>query len=108
MKIFCIGVSGKPVTETLADVLLYNAHDLIEKAKKKGRDTMSQRIKGRDYDGIIKTSMQRQSLSIISGIMFQATVMTPLGETEVRYIVRDQDLEGLETSKFHQMQCAPN
>lgn len=55
MKMFCFGVAGRPVTEKLTEVLFYNAHDMIESGK--GR----QRVKGRDYDGIITTKFERVS-----------------------------------------------
>lgn len=90
MKIFCLGVAGRAMTEKLTEVLFHNAHDMIESGKGK------QRVKGKDYDGVITTKFERVSLSTISGIFFEATVMTAKGETKAKYIVRDQDLEGIE------------
>jgi hypothetical protein len=95
MKIFCLGVAGRAMTEKLTEVLFYNAHDMIESGKGK------QRVKGKDYDGVITTKFDRVALSSISGIFFEATVMTAKGETKAKYIVRDQDLEGIEQAKFH-------
>lgn len=95
MKIFCLGVAGKAITEKLTEILFYNAHDMLEGKKER------QRIKGKEYDGLITTKFERASMASISGIVFDASVMTPQGETKVNYIVRDQDLEGIESVKIH-------
>lgn len=102
MKIYCLGVAGRAMTEKLAEVLFHNAHDMIESGKEK------QRVKGRDYDGVITTKFERVCLATIAGILFEATVMTAKGETKSKYIVRDQDLDGLEKAKFQILQLDPD
>lgn len=96
MKIFCLGLSGRPISEKLSEVLFYNAHDMIES----GDEEVF--VQGRDYSGAIRTDFKRASLVFISGIMFEATIVTPKGETYTKYIVRDQDLEGIEHVQFGQ------
>jgi len=93
-KIFCIGVSGRPISEKLSEVLFYNAHDMFETG-----DTETF-VKGKDYDGKINTEFKRAGLGPIFGVIFHAVVMTLKGETKVNYLVRDRDLDGIESVKF--------
>lgn len=95
MKLFCFGLSGKPVTAKLSEVLFINSHYLIETNKKRTK------IKGSEYNGFIKTYFKRANIDVISGIVFHAEVETNKGMTLVNYIIRDNDLEGIENVQFN-------
>lgn len=94
-KIFCLGVAGGSIDKKLGEVLFANAYDMIETQTKK------QRIKGKNYDGWISTDFERATLVTITGILFSASVLTPKGEMTAGFIVRDQDLEGIEKAEIH-------
>lgn len=90
MKIFCIGIASGKITEKLTDVLFVNSHDMIEYGEE------FQAIKSSTYEGCIKTKFNRATLGTISGIVFEADIMTDKGQVLASYLIRDQDLDGIE------------
>jgi len=90
-QIYCMMNSGKPLTDEVRQVLLINACDMAEMGNEQ------QKVKGRRYEGIIKSNLESLSYAGLSIVMFEADVICPdIGPTKVRYGVRTQDLdEGL-------------
>ena len=97
-KVFCLMNSGKPLTEEVADVLLFNAYDMFYA----GRDR--QRVKGRRYDGVIETNLESLTYVGMSCMEFQAEIaIDNVGMTKVRFLVRTSDLNGLEQGEWAQL-----
>lgn len=90
-QIYCMMNSGKPLTDEVRQVLLINACDMAEAGNE------FQKVKGRRYEGVIKSDLESLSYAGLSIILFEAEITCPeIGFTKVRYGVRTQDLdEGL-------------
>jgi len=97
-KMYCMMNSGKPLTKMLADVLLYNAYDMFQE----GRHT--QRIKSRQYDGVIESNLEVVDYSGVPSVQFEALVSTELWESNtIRFVIRTDDLDGLEQAEWAQL-----
>jgi len=93
-KIFCIAVVGKPLTAKIADVLVSNAYDMLYDRKKRAR------VKGKGYDGVLTTDLQSVSFVGTTGVIFNADIVTKRGRNEVKYIIREKDLDGIEKMEW--------
>lgn len=97
MKIFCIMRTGKfQITTKVADVLFQNAHDMLETGNQ------SQRIKGKDYDGIITSKFETIVFVGTAGVLFEAEIVTPKHKevNKINYFVRNSDLEDVEKAEW--------
>lgn len=98
-KMFCMMNSGKPLTKTIADVLLFNAVDMYDEHRR------TQRIKSRKYDGVIESNLEVIELFGIPVVVFEAIVTTEQFEgNEVKFYVRVDDMEGIELGEWMQLQ----
>lgn len=97
-KMYCMMNSGKPLTKMLADVLLYNAHDMFQE----GRHT--QRIKSRQYDGVIESNLEVVEHFGVPSVQFEALVSTEQWEANtIRFVIRTDDLDGIEQAEWTQL-----
>lgn len=97
-KMYCIMNSGKPLNKMIADVLLYNAYDMFQQGRR------TQRIKSRQYDGVIESNLRVVEYSGIPSVQFEAIVSTEMWESNtVRFVIRTDDLEGLEQAEWGQL-----
>lgn len=86
--IYCLMNSGLPLTNKLRDVLLINAYDMWENKRS------VQKIKGKDYDGMIESNFNKPAIFVsMSGFIFDAILGIDKGETDVRFFVRTSELE---------------
>lgn len=93
LQIFCLMVSGKPLTFEISDVLLKIACQMVKKTKDR------QTVKLDQIEGLIFTDFRRATLGSISGIVFRAEISTEAGDTCVSYIVRTEDMRFFEEGK---------
>ena len=84
-KIYCLMTSSVSLSARMADVLFDTACTMI------GGDFRKRRFKDDEFEGLITTSFQCQSLSGISGTEFFAEVESELGKGKVKFLVRDAD-----------------
>lgn len=87
-KIHCMMRSGKPLSRHHADVLLLNAVDMFEEGRK------LQRIKSRDYDGMIESHLKVIEYLGVQCIEFHAWIETERWQTTmIDFIIRVEDLD---------------
>lgn len=92
--IYCMVNSGKPLTEAQYDVLMFNAVDMFEEGRK------VQRIKGRDYDGVIESNLEIQEIFGNKVVAFEALMSSSLWESnDIQFIVNIEDLDGIHLNK---------
>jgi len=97
-KMFCMMNSGKPLTKMLADVLLYNAYDMFQDGRR------TQRIKSRQYDGVIESNLKVVEYAGTPSVQFEAIVSTEEWEANtIRFVIRTDDLDGLEQAEWAQL-----
>ena len=92
--IYCmINSGGKPLTPTICDVLMFNAVDMFECGRR------TQRIKGRNYDGVIESNLQViETFAPI--VKFEALLATDKWDTSpITFGVRIDDLDGIHLQK---------
>ncbi len=95
MKIYCLMASGKPITEKVADILFYNAHDMLQD------ENEHQSIQGKGYYGYIKSNLQTIAFVGMCGVVFEAEIWTEEnGNNKVKYLVRQSDLDGVEKAEW--------
>lgn len=93
-RIYCMINSGNmPLNPTLCDILMFNAVDMFECRRR------TQRIKGRNYDGVIESNLE-----VIDGhipiVQFEALLSTGKWEAHpVTFGVRIDDLDGIHLQK---------
>ena len=87
IRIFCIMFSGTPVSDAVADCLFEAACSCIIKEKNE------KKIYHDDVRGMVHTNFDYGSTSEVSGILFEADVETEKGDTHIKYVVRDHDVE---------------
>lgn len=87
-QIYCLMRSnGKPLTDKVRDILLLNACEMAETGKEK------QKIRGRDYEGLIKSNLETVTYVGMSIVVFNADIVCPdIGTSKVQYGVRTNDL----------------
>jgi hypothetical protein len=94
-KIYCMLWTGKPITPPIADALLLNAIDMYE------HNHQTQRIKNRQYDGIIQSNLEPINYHGVPAIQFQALIGTDQWEAiQAHYIVRIDDLTNIELGQW--------
>ena len=88
-QIYCLmRTNGKPLTDKVRDILLINACEMAETGKEK------QKIKGRDYEGLITSDLETTNYVGMSIIVFNADIACPdIGVSKVQYGVRTSDLD---------------
>lgn len=87
-KVHCMMNSGKPLTKRHADVLLLNAVDMFEDGRK------MQRIKSRDYDGMIESNLEVIDHMGVPVVEFVSYLETERWRTTmVDFIIRVEDLQ---------------
>jgi hypothetical protein len=97
-KIFCMMNSGKPLTKMVADVLLFNAVDMYQEGRK------VQRVKSRQYDGVIESNLEVTEYAGVPAIQFEALISTEKWDSNVvRFVVRVDDMEGIEQGEWAQL-----
>jgi len=95
---YCMMNSGKPLTKMLADALLFNAYDMYHEGRR------VQRIKARRYDGVIESNLEVCWFAESPVVMFEANVSTSMWENNtVQFVVKIEDLEGLEEGEWMQL-----
>ncbi len=94
-KIFCLMATGKPLTPAAHEALLINAVDMWYESR------TLRRIKSRGYDGVIETNLEVIDYLGVPAVVFEANIATDKwGATDVRFVVRVDDLEGVEQSQW--------
>lgn len=97
--LYCLMNSGKPLTETICDALLYNAYDMYQEKRN------VQRIKSRTYDGMIETDLEVVDFSGMAVVSFLANISTDQYEhNEVRFVVRLEDFDGIPEGEWQQLE----
>jgi hypothetical protein len=82
-KVHCMMSSGKPITRHHADVLLLNAVDMFEEGRK------LQRIKSRNYDGMIESNLEVINYLGVPSVEFTSYIETERWQTTfVDFIIR--------------------
>lgn len=90
VHVFCMINSGKPLSQTILDVLLFNAVDMFECRKR------TQRIKSRQYDGIIESNLEPQKGIEYPVVTFEASLSTDQWTNQhVSFYVRVDDLDSI-------------
>lgn len=90
LQIYCLMVSGKPLTFEIFDVLLKTACQMVKDSKDR------QKMKSDQMEGLVFTDFRRATLGSISGIVFLAEISTEAGDISVSYIVRTEDMRVFE------------
>lgn len=90
--IYCVMSSGKPLSNSVRDVLFDSAIKMV----KDERDDFV--VVHDDCQGILSTKWDTMTLGFISGFIFNASVNTEQGNTQVTFIVRTQDIESVNLS----------
>jgi hypothetical protein len=86
-KINCLMNAGKPLRRDHADVLLFNAVDMFEQRRK------MQRIKSRNYDGMIESNLEVIDYMGEPVVAFVSYIETERWQTNiVDFVVRVEDL----------------
>lgn len=94
-KIMCLMTAGAPLTKQISDVLLLNAVDMWDEKRH------TQVVKSQSYDGFIKTNLKVFEYFGVPAIIFEAIVSTEMfRSTEVRYVVRVDDLEHMNPEEW--------
>lgn len=97
-KIMCLMTAGAPLTKQIADVLLLNAVDMWDEKRH------TQMVKAQSYDGLIKTDLKVFEYFGVPAIIFEAIVSTEMfRSTEVRYVVRVDDLEHMDPEEWERI-----
>ncbi|CAE7860290.1 nadE [Symbiodinium microadriaticum] len=79
----------EPLTSQVREVLLVNACDMADNGNEE------QRIKGRNYEGVITSNLESVPYVGLSIVIFKADIVCPdIGPAKVSYGVRTQDLNG--------------
>ena len=86
MEIYCLMVSGLPLTKDMRDCLHEVARMMVRK------DLSRLPFRADDFEGCACTSGEHASLVWIGGIVFTANIESQLMTTRVRYIVRTAEL----------------
>jgi hypothetical protein len=103
LKIFALVVSGKPLTQQVNDMLLLNAIDMWDCHNHK------QPIKSRNYDGVIESDLEVVEHFGAPVVQFKAMVSTTkFGATAVKYLVKIDDLDGIEGVEWGRLQLSAN
>jgi len=91
--------SGKPLTKMLADVLLFNACDMWHEGRK------VQRVKSRQYDGVIESNLKTLEHVGFPVVQFEALISTEQWEgNTVKFVVRVDDMDGIEQGEWAQLE----
>jgi hypothetical protein len=90
LKIYCLLVSGLPLSEEMCDALHKGARRTVRTGKSR------RKIRGSNFEGRVETTNEYVSLGTIAGVYFTGIVESNTFVTKVRFIVRTADLEGLD------------
>lgn len=97
MKVHCWLVTGDNLNEEILDILFFTARDMMRENKRQRKFQKE----GNHYD--IRTKFESSSVGGTNGILFDATVYTLIGKSDVRYSVRVFDaLNEKESNSFLQ------
>jgi hypothetical protein len=104
IKVYCLMSAGGPITQQVNDVLLLNAIDMWDQR------LVRQPIRARSYEGIIETDLEVIDFQDVPVVQFEAKVTirdVPMvtGVTEVRYLLRVDDLDGIEIGEWGRLQA---
>jgi hypothetical protein len=104
IKVYCLMNSGGPLTQQVSDVLLLNAIDMWDMRR------TYQPIRARSYEGIIETDLEVIDFQEVPVVEFKATVTLRgvsmvTDVTEVRYLLRVDDLDGIEVGDWGRLQA---
>lgn len=107
MRIYCLMMTGKPITPHLMEVLFVNAYEMWDENKDR------QEIRSRRYIGFISTSLQIISHIGTPCVEFESIVTEvkeKWGVNQIRFIVRIDDLNvppNIAFGKIMQMEGSP-
>lgn len=105
IKVYCLMNSGgQPLTQQVSDVLLLNAIDMWDMRR------TYQPIRARSYEGIIETDLEVIDFQEVPVVEFKAMVTmrgVPMvtDVTEVRYLLRVDDLDGIEIGEWGRLRA---
>lgn len=90
MKIYCLMVSGLPLSAEMCDILHEDARRAFQTGKSR------RKIRGRNFEGQVETTNEYVSLGTIAGVYFTGIIESETFVTKVKFVVRTVDLDGLE------------
>ena len=87
--IYCLMSSaGRPLNRKMRDILFLNAYDMLDCDRRK------QVLRGKGYEGEIKTDLTPVAFSGVSIVVFEARLETnKAGEVYVRYGIRPTEID---------------
>jgi hypothetical protein len=86
-NVYFLKVVGHPIREDLAVALFGAAQKLTHGNKRR------ERIRGRDFEGVVTTRFQSASLGDLTGTVFNAEIEMGRRKVKASYLVRGADME---------------
>lgn len=86
-QIYCVGFSGKSITDEVARLLFFSAQSMFQNGKEKLR------LKSNFATGQVSTKFEQGLLGSVAGYVFDAQVDSVCGSTKVKFLVRPADIE---------------
>lgn len=92
-RMYCIMFTYS-LNDDVRDTLLENAYLMLKSGSRK------KKVRSEACEGVITTNFMSINLNGITGIQFNGQMETGKGKLNVSYIVRTQDLAGLEEAEY--------
>lgn len=95
--IYCLMVSGTPLTEAMRNHLFTVARQMVVHGHTKRRFTTD------DFEGCVYTQGQQAALGMFSGVHFTAVIESDRISTRTSFIVPTGELADLDQSKWYDL-----
>ena len=85
-RLYCLMVSGVPLSDEVTDVLLRTTRTMLRKGKER------QSVRSDVCEGVVETRFRIANLGSLIGFVFRAEVESDAGKTTVRFLIDSQDI----------------